>query len=103
MLTRLTTRTQTKPPQHLHPHKLVELQEENDGRCSRFAQYQFYTHMLDNWHKEKAQKPPTECALIPSHYFFADTGFTTLLIRNMSASLEYLKPALPELVNGQGN
>lgn len=63
-------RTQSKPWQRIEEKQLVALQEQLDQRLSRYAQFQYYSYLLNQFTKEKEGK--TDLGLVPSHYFFAD-------------------------------
>jgi len=65
-------RTQTKPPKRVSEENLSKIQTQLDNRLSRYAQLQYFNFLYQRWKQEKEKVPPTEAALVPSHYFFAD-------------------------------
>ena len=62
-------RTQTKPPERISGALLVNLQEELDKRISRYSQLKYFTFLQTKYTIEKQKSPPSELALVPSHYF----------------------------------
>ena len=63
-------KTQNKPWQRIETAKLADLQTLLDNRIGRWAQLQFYEHVLKVFTEEKEKK--SVLGLVPSHYFFAD-------------------------------
>jgi len=83
-------RTQTKPWKRIEEQKLSQLQEDLDKRLSRYAQFQYYNHLLKEFMAEKEKK--TDLGLVPSHYFFADAVKIALHFRMFyKKQLEYSK------------
>jgi len=61
-------KTQNKPPQRLK--NLIELQNLNDNRISRYAQIKLAEYIWENL--KNARQNKSDDALIPSHFFWGD-------------------------------